>query len=309
MAHSPDPSRVRPHAGTRPLVGGNALCVGSMLTWAAGFPAAEILLQTWTPLALIAARFLLAVATLLSVWLLLEGPRRVFSAQWRRGAVIGGLAFGLGAYLLLVAQWMTDPVTVAIIASASPIAAAVVERVFDGRRLTRNFALGLGVSVLGGVIATGGGAVDIGLGAGLAVISAALFAWGSHLAVRDFPDVSGIGRSTLTLSGGLFFTGAACLVTSLMGVDLRPQVALDAEQLGYLAIYGLAGMALSQLLWMSSVARLGVSVAAIHVNIAPFYVMMIMWLLGDEWNWIRVLGATVVALGVLLAQRPDRLHA
>ena len=40
--------------------GANALCALSMVIWAAGFPAAEALLTTWPPMALIVARFGLA---------------------------------------------------------------------------------------------------------------------------------------------------------------------------------------------------------------------------------------------------------
>lgn len=35
----------------------------------------------------------------------------------------------------------------------------------------------------------------------------------------------------------------------------------------------------------------------------PFYVMLILVALGGDWSWLRAIGAAVVALGVLLAQR------
>ncbi|WP_291837882.1 hypothetical protein [Limimaricola sp.] len=45
------------------------------------------------------------------------------------------------------------------------------------------------------------------------------------------------------------------------------------------------------------------AVAAFHINIAPFYVMMILLALGGVWNWPQAIGAAIVALGVVLAQR------
>ena len=62
-------------------------------------------------------------------------------------------------------------------------------------------------------------------------------------------------------------------------------------------------MALSQFLWIISVGRLGVAVASFHVNLAPFYVMVILVAMGGDWGWAQAIGAAVVAMGVVIAQR------
>jgi drug/metabolite transporter (DMT)-like permease len=61
-------------------------------------------------------------------------------------------------------------------------------------------------------------------------------------------------------------------------------------------------MALSQVLWIMSVRRLGIGMAALHINAAPFYVMIILFALGGAWVWAQALAALLVALGVLIAQ-------
>jgi len=303
VTQAPDPM-LSPVAGARgTVVSGNALAVGSMITWAAGFPAAELLLQDWSPLALIAARLGLTVAMLIPLWLCLEGPRPLLTARWSRGLLVGGLGFGIGAYLLLVGQSLTDPVTVAIIASACPIAAVLVEMVYDRRRLTRGFAIGLLATVVGGIIATGGGSVALGLGALAAVASCFLFAWGSHMAVRDFPALTALGRTTLTFAGGFVVMAVLVLGSHAIGVDVTPTGTFDFNDFGLLAIYAGVGMALSQVLFLASVGRLGVALTAFHINIAPFYVMLLMLVLGGSWDWTAAMGALVVALGVLVAQR------
>ena len=77
-----------------------------------------------------------------------------------------------------------------------------------------------------------------------------------------------------------------------------------------LVIYALISLGLSQVLFIASVGKLGVALASFHINVAPFYVMVIMLVLGEEWNWTRALGAAVVALAVVLAQdRPGRQTA
>ena len=53
---------------------------------------------------------------------------------------------------------------------------------------------------------------------------------------------------------------------------------------------------------MMSVDRIGVTVAAIHVNVVPFYVVVLMILFGGSLNLWQVGGAILVCIGVILAQ-------
>jgi drug/metabolite transporter (DMT)-like permease len=62
-------------------------------------------------------------------------------------------------------------------------------------------------------------------------------------------------------------------------------------------------MALSQALFVLAVQRIGVALSSFHLNIAPFYVMLILLAMGGDWSWVQAGGAAVVVLGVLLAQR------
>ena len=70
-----------------------------------------------------------------------------------------------------------------------------------------------------------------------------------------------------------------------------------------LSIYALGGMALSQVLFIASVGRIGIAMASMHINTASFYVMLIMLMLGASWNWMQALGAAIVGVGVIVAQR------
>lgn len=303
MSQAPSPFLPPSPAMGRAPLGGNAIAVASMITWSAAFPAAEILLETWNPTALITARLVLVGLFTLPLWLVVDGAQAVRAARWLPGLAIGGLGFGLGAWLLLVAQALTDPVTVAIIASACPVAAVICEMIWERRRLTRGFALGLGATVVGGLIATGGGGVALGLGALAAVTSCFLFSWGSLQTVRALPMLSPLGRTALTMTGGALVMLMVLFLGEKAGYDLVPQHAILASEWGLLAIYALIGMALSQALWLAAVGRLGVALAAFHINIAPFYVMILMLALGGGWDWQAAFGASIVALGVVLAQR------
>ncbi|WP_170360879.1 DMT family transporter [Ruegeria arenilitoris] len=302
---SPDPVRgnaLTVSGGRTSAVSGNGLAVASMLTWAAGFPAAEVLLQSWPPVALFAARLVLAVAFLVPVWLLIDGPSRVLRARWGHALFVGG-TLGAGMFLIIVAQKLTDPVTVAIIASCAPLFATLLELATGTRRLRWNFAVGLVVSIVGGLIATSAVApAQLGLGAGCAILSTGLFCWASMATARDFPELSQTGRSTITLVGGLIVAAFLFFAAGQAGMDILPSAPIDVQQMGMLVIYALVSLGLSQVLFIASVGKLGVALASFHINIAPFYVMLIMLVLGEEWNWTRALGASIVAVAVVLAQ-------
>ncbi|MGI9370576.1 MAG: DMT family transporter [Ruegeria sp.] len=274
-----------------------------MLTWAAGFPAAEVLLQSWPPVALLTARLALAVVFMVPIWVLIDGPTRVLRARWGHAMLVGGFGLGTGMFLIIVAQKLTDPVTVAIIASCAPLVATLLELAAGARRLKWNFALGVVVSIVGGLIATSAVApAQLGLGAACAVLSTGLFCWASMATARDFPDLSQTGRTTITFAGGLVMATILMIGAIQLGIDVMPSTSIDPEQAGMLVIYALISMGLSQLLFVSSIGKLGVALASFHINIAPFYVMVILVVLGEEWNWTRALGAGIVALAVVLAQ-------
>lgn len=305
MAMSPDPVRgnaLSVSSGQRSSLSGNGLAVASMLTWAAGFPAAEVLLQSWPPIALLLARMALAVLVMVPIWILIDGPARVLRARWGHAMLVGG-ALGAGMFLIILAQKLTDPVTVAIIASCAPLFATLLELAAGARRLRWNFALGVVVSIVGGLIATSAVApAQLGLGAVCAIASTGMFCWASMATARDFPELGQTGRSTITFVGGLVTATILFGAAAQIGMDVMPSTAIDVQQVGMLVIYALISMALSQMFFVGSVGKIGVALASFHINIAPFYVMLIMLVLGEDWNWTRALGAGIVAVAVVLAQ-------
>jgi drug/metabolite transporter (DMT)-like permease len=305
MTARPLPSRDVPAPPPREgLLAGNLLAAGSMVAWAAGFPAAEALLATWHPVALVPARFAMALVLLLPLWIALEGwPKGL---PWGRCLLVGGVGIGGGAVALLLAQAVTDPVTVAVIASVLPLTATLVEWALERRRLSRAFLCGLGASVLGGVVATmggGGGEGRLLLGGALAVLSCLLYSWGSHETVRSLPGRSALAQTSATLVGALLGTLAALGTALVLGEATVPSDPLAPRDLGLLVVYGMGGMAVTQLLFVLGIRRIGVALASFHINVAPFYVMLILVALGGEWSWMQALGAAIVAGGVLLAQR------
>jgi drug/metabolite transporter (DMT)-like permease len=278
-----------------------------MAIWAAGFPAAELLLASWDPLAVVPLRFLFALLLLLPLWLALEGRPR--GLPWGPALAAGGLGIGGGAVTLILAQALTDPVTVAVIASVSPLTGTLVERMAARGRaapLSRAFLLGLAASVAGGVVATAGagtaGGASLLAGGGLAALSCLLYSWGSHECVRALPGRSAAAQTTVSVLGAFGATALAAAGAAALGLSGLPE-AVGGRDVGLLAVYGMGGMAVSQLLFILGVRRIGIALASFHTNAAPFYVMLMMLGLGGGWSWAQAAGAAIVAAGVLLAQR------
>lgn len=286
----------------------NAVCTLSMIVWAMGFPAADRLLVDFSPLVVAAGRMSIAAAFLVLLWLLAEGPAALSRARWGRGMMIGGIGFGFGSAAMLVAQRMTDATTVAVISSTLPVVGLALEALFDGRRLGARVIFGVILSLAGGFAALLSGAqgLSLGIGALMAFASVVTFAWGSHATVGSLPDTTPLGRTAVTACGAGVATLLIAALQAVFGQGLPEPGAFTYANLGLFLFSGLISFALSQLLWIVSTERLGIGVAAMHINAAPFYVMVIVYLLGGAWSWTQAAAALVVAVGVLIAQMPGR---
>jgi drug/metabolite transporter (DMT)-like permease len=287
----------------------NLICIASMLVWAAGLPAADVIIPLIPPLPLTAMRTGLAALVLMLVWLMIEGFGPIRHARWVKGILIGGICIALGAVFLVIGQAYTDAVTVSIITASMPIIGIALEVLLDGRRVTGALILGLGLSLFGGVIALaeGGFSLDLGLGALAAFASCAVFTWGSRATVTTFGDMTLLGRTSLTVTGGFIAALSASLAWSAMGGAPVQWPALGWQEFGALAIYGIGSLAISQILWILSIERIGIGAASLHMNAVPFYVMIFAFALGAEWSWLQTFGAGVVVVGVMVAQGMIRL--
>jgi len=288
----------------RSLLVANLICMASMISWASGLPAANLIIPHMPPLALTAGRALLAAMVLLPIWWLLEGRSVVLGANWLTGAWVGFVTLGLASFFVILALQFNDPVTVAIVTAVMPLVGIMLECLADKRPFTKALATGLLLSVVGGLIAVSGGegSIDFGVGVLAALASVLCYTWGSRETVRALPNLTPLGRSAITVSG----CAAVILIAALVDGGLRGAwpdwSAIGPREFGGLAIFGIGSMAVSQLLWIISVGRIGIGAASMHMNAVPFYVMLMVFILGGAWNWAQTFGAVIVVIGALVAQ-------
>lgn len=275
-----------------------------MVTWAAGLPAADLIIPHMPPIALTACRAVLAAAVLLPVWWLVEGGKVVLGANWLRGAWVGFVTLGLASFFVIIALQFNDPVTVAIVSAIMPVIGILLECLADHRPFTRALAVGLVLSVAGGLVAVSGadGEVSFGIGVLAALASVAFYTWGSRETVKAFPDLTPLGRSTLTIAGGAIIATIAALADGVLRGQWPDWAAIGWVEFGGLAAFSIGSMAIAQLLWIVSVGRIGIGAASMHMNAVPFYVMLMVFLMGGPWNWAQTLGAAIVVTGAAIAQ-------
>lgn len=286
------------------LLAANLICSASMLIWAAGLPAADHLIPLLPPQQLTALRIGLTAAALVPFWALVEGRGALRGVAWGKGIAVGSL-IGLGAWFLVVGQAIGGAVTAAVISASLPLVGMTIEVIFDGRKITPALIIGIALSLAGGMMALDwrAGGLTLGFGAAMCFASVIVFTIGSRLTVTAFPHQSPIGRTAITLTGAAIAASAVALGQTLFTATPLPDLApWGAGEWGALLIYSIGAMGISQVLWIMSVGRLGIGLSSLHINAAPFYVMLILFLLGGAWIWGQVAAAGLVALGVLMAQ-------
>jgi drug/metabolite transporter (DMT)-like permease len=291
-------------AARRSLLTANLICLASMVVWAAGLPAADLIIAHMPPIALTAARTTLAALVLLPLWIVAEGVETVLRANWTRGAWVGFVTLGLASFFVIIALQFNDPVTVAIVSAAMPVVGILLECLADKRPFTRALAIGLVLSLLGGLIAVSGakGEVDFGIGVLAALASVILYTWGSRETVKALPELSALGRVAITVTGSAVVALIVAVADGILRGNWPDWAAIGLPEFTGLAIFGIGSMAISQLLWIISVGRIGIGAASMHMNAVPFYVMLMVFILGGPWNWAQTVGAAIVVTGALIAQ-------
>ncbi|MDX1576518.1 MAG: DMT family transporter [Kiloniellales bacterium] len=215
---------------------------------------------------------------------------------------------GAGTVLIVWAQDYSDAVTVSIILTTMPLVSAVMGYLSGSERVTVALAFGIVAAIAGGVLISLRpeiAGVDLRGGEVLALASVILWAWFARAAVTrlgDLPDLARAAFSMLAASVAvLVATGAALLAGA---VDVRYDLSLPS--IGLILWLGVMANGLTMVFWMTASRLLGVTVASIHLNGVPFYVILMALAVGGIIYTSQVWGACLVAAGALLAQLPTR---
>ncbi|MGY8984908.1 MAG: DMT family transporter [Sphingomonadales bacterium] len=297
---------IKRHSLTGPdVIRANLICLIAVALFAFTFPASDILLNDWGILSVIVFRNISAFVLLLIMWVISEGYSQIKSADWLNGLWVGGVGFGIGSVLMITTIYLTTPVVAALTAAIMPLTGVVLEVLFDGRKLRRWFVVGFVLVLIGGFLATGVNFSEakFGFGALLGLVGSALYAWGSRATVVHLPKLTPLGQTTVTSFGMTMFGVIFYLVALSLGLPGTMIPEVTNNHIVLILVTGWVSLSISQYLWIKGVGKLGIGIASFHLNGAPFFVMLILLVLGGEWNWQTAIGALVLVLGVMVSQK------
>ncbi len=288
------------------LVRGHVAAFLSAFLWATSFPVTEVLLADWDPLPLAAVRIAGAGAVLLALLWLFKGSAELRRAPWPEVARIGGLGIGLGALLLVFGQSRADPVTAAVVTACMPALSAAVALAERRWRPSPSLVMGIALAVAGGVLAAWPGRRPSLFGGELALLAAMmLWVWYSRAAMRRLQGLSDLATAALTTAAGGALLVFAVGLAALAGINTL-RVRWDPASVGLLLWLAGAAVGLSVALWMRGVRCLGVTAASFHLNLVPLYAALLSAFTLGAVPAAQWLGAALVLVGVLLAQRESQ---
>jgi drug/metabolite transporter (DMT)-like permease len=274
--------------------------------WAANFMAGKIALQVVGPLTLTALRALLASVVL--VWYVRFSYQTwpsVSTDDLRVFAVLALTGLVTNTTLWYFGLARTLAVNAAIVGASGPIWVALLSRLWLRERLTRLNTAGIVLSSVGVVLTVTRGSLR-------AILDLDLYP-------GDFPILAGQGvwavysvyaRQVARQFSPAVVTTGSYIVSTLFLVPLalleRPWTALPGVTLAtVLAVLYAAFVVTLSHIWFYRVIRVvSAPIASLTVNLLPFEVIALSWLLLDEpLSWIHLAGALVVIAGVVLATR------
>lgn len=293
---------------------GNAAGMVCMIIWAANFPLAVSILHTWDAMAFAPVRMLLAGITVLLA--------TIAAGQWAKFAALFGnarfvfssLIFGVSALLFVIGQSRIDAVASAVIVSSMPLFSALMGWLEGAERPGLKLAVAIVFTVAGGVltslVSAQGSGSEGSLPGVLAMLAAVIFyVWYSRELVLRFGDVPDLAKTSASmLLGGLFCLVIAGVAMAVSSDGLRHD--LSGSTLASIVLLACVSVGLSSVLWLWTGRMVGVTIAAMHHNLVPFYVILLAAMGGAAVTGQHIIGGMLVVAGAVIAQlRPRRKKA
>jgi drug/metabolite transporter (DMT)-like permease len=292
----------------REAITGNVAAVACMLLWATNFPVAAALLESWPPLLLTAERSLIG-GVVVGLAAVAAGQARSFFALARSlPALAASAALAASTLLFVYGQKLVDPVAAAVIVSAMPIFSLLMGWLAGRERLTPQLAAALALAVAGGAItslvASPGAETEPSAIGALAMLAAVIgYVWYTRVMVDRLPQHPDMAKTAVTMmTAGLISTLAAVLYPLTGAEGANPDV--SATSLALLVWLGGGAVGASAVFWFWAGRTVGVTVASMHHNLVPFYVIVMAALAGATVTPQHVVGALLVIAGAVLAQVP-----
>ena len=283
---------------------GNSCGLAYGVLWSTGFPVTYLLLEAWDPYTLAAVRIGLA-GLLLALAAYLVGQRYLWRTwPWRRAVRIGGIGVGIATVMLTLGVKYSNPVNAAVLSTTLPLVSAVMGVALKEEKINLRLAMGIVIAVFGGIlIVLSAAEQEFGWRGGEAfvMISVVAWAWFSRTSTAKLSMIPPYPRAVIAMLSGALVLIPVTVLLNFIGLS---EIAWSIEGWNLIWILWLCPIAagVSLVFWLRSAELLGVTVAAIHINLVPFYVIVIAFFSGGGLSSYQIIGACLVVTGAVITQ-------
>ena len=290
---------------------GNILLVPVIgLIWGLNWPIGKIALDQVPPWAVRTTALVLAGAVLMLAAVASGRSLRVRREHWWRLFAAGGLSLSAYNVLVAFAQLSASTARVAVLAYTMPIWATVLARVFLGEVIDRRKAAGLALGLAGlaalmwPVIAAG--RLELGL---LFALGGGLAWAGGTIVFKRYPiDAPGV-----TIAAWQNLIGVVIVGCGMLMFEGPPELrGLAGQTYAAITYQGVMSLALATVMWLTVLARIPASVAALGTLMVPAVGMLgAVVMLGErptitDWTGLALI---LAASGAVLAPRAGPARA
>jgi drug/metabolite transporter (DMT)-like permease len=276
------------------------------LVWAGNYPLSKLALERLGPITMTAARAFVATPLLWWMARMMAPRRRPFSGRDYAAFIVLGLTGLVGNTTIW--YWGlagTTALNAGILGASSPIFVAVAAALFLGDRLHPWNYVGIVLSVAAVVVTVAKGSLGVlltlSVNHGDFIILLSQVGWVTYSLYSR--------RTTSTLPPAWILTGAH-VVSAIVLVPLAVIVEwpwpspVDAPFAWGVMMYGVFPVTLGHLWYYAIVRSIGPGRAAAFLNLMPFVVLGLSWLIiGEPVRAYHLAGAALVIGGVYLATR------
>ncbi len=269
--------------------------------WGMTYLAMRVAVEDIPPYLMAGSRFVLAGA-LLYAWARRRGDGPPTPKQWRAAAVVGTFLLLGGNASVAWAEQRVSSGLAALLIGVMPIWMVALHWLRSGARPSPQVIAGLLVGAIGvGLLVLpqgGGNSIDL-LGAGVLVLAAASWAWGSVISrTAPLPASPFLATSMEMIAGGGICLIVAALAGELPGFTVTQVSSRAALAWLFLVVFGslVAFTAYIWLLGATSIAKAGT-----YAYVNPIVAVILGWaVLGEPITLRTVFAAIVILAGVAL---------
>lgn len=287
-----------------------ALLLGVALLWAGNYPLAKIGLHELGPITMSALRTLIAAPLLVLASRLLEGPLPPLARRDLIAVVVLAVSGFVGnSALWYVGMRGTSPANAGILGAASPVVVALAAATWLRERVSPVNLVGIGLTMLAVLLTIAQGSfhvlLTLSVNRGDVIILLSQSMW---VVYTLYSRANLSTFSPLQMLAGAHVV-AAGLLLPLALVERPWQAFAHASWVGFsVVLYSALLGTPAHVAYYQAVRTVGPSRAAVFMNLIPFLVLGLSWLmLGEPIRWYHWVGAIGVIGGVALTTRHSRV--